>query len=404
MHFSVLDSRYASKLKDLQPILGETNLVYYMSVWALSYAELFQDGLYLPLYDDRENLAKRVALKEVKTKHQIGALIQVLEEDYPDVTFHYGLTSEDLIHNARWTQIHLVLYKINALVRDIEVGIRAFEKSVPFPILAHTHGQPATPVDLGPYLRAKIRKLACVYPEYRLGGSNGQLSILKQVTGNSEFAEFAKLWARKLKHKVPEFEEEINIIYPTAKVGLLQHGPSNEGTMMSAMSLALKYRALARTFWDHCQRKILVIPTGEGQMGSSAMPHKINPILSENAEGCFSNAYHILINGIEANADSRGLRDLSGSVVNRQLSEAFCWIYLGLQSLSQFISSSDYNIENIQKELMANPECMTEYLRYYLQEIEGHTDPYWALKKEPPTNFVQVIKRMKRWKLPFEID
>jgi adenylosuccinate lyase len=397
--FSALDSRYASRLTLLQPIVGEVNFIYFMSLWSLTYAECANPGVYLPLYEDREKLARRVAAKEVATQHQMMALLQVLQEDYPDITFHYGLTSEDIMHNSRWTQIALLIHQLQEVLKEVDAAVREFEKEVPLPILAHTHGQPATPVRLGPYLRAKLRRLNPVYPEYRFGGANGQLTALGFATGLTNFEAVAAAWARGMAGHLGELPK-LQIVTPTPKLGLLQHGPSNEATIMSAISAALKLRSFARALWDHSYRGILTFETSPGQAGSSAMPHKVNnPIDFEQAEGAFSNAYHILLNGLEANADSRGLRDLSNSIVNRQLPEAWVYLYLGAKSLVKGMSKSSYNLSKIKEEIKNHPECLTELLRYYIQAEEHGADPYWELKKHPPNDFEAVIKRMKNWKI-----
>jgi adenylosuccinate lyase len=348
------------------------------------------------MYSDRQALARRVSVKEQVTKHQMVALNQVLEEDYPDVSFHYGLTSEDIMHNARWTQVHLCILVINELLREVEIAIREYEKQLPTAILAHTHGQPATPVFVGPYLRAKCRRIGLVVPEYRLGGSNGQLTALQLISGITDFKPMATAWTKKVLYRLAQLEK-INIVTPTPAQGLLQLGPSNEATLLSGVAVAVKMRALARALWDHCQRKLLLYESGAGQAGSSAMPHKVNPIDFENAEGAFTNAERILLNAFEANSDTRGLRDLSNSIINRQMLEGWAYLYLGLKGLTRGMSKTTYSPDRAVEELRENPECLTEVLRYYLQEKEGLADPYWELKQNPPGDFDETVKRLGTW-------
>jgi len=394
--FSPLDTRYFSMLKEFSSIAGEVNFVYFMHLWSLAYAECTNNETYLPAYENREELYRRVQVKEKVCKHQMVAVLQVLEEDFPDVVFHYGLTSEDIMHNARCTQVVLSINLINLVLKEVEAGIREFEKEVTIPILAHTHGQPATPVRLGPYLRGKAKYLNLVKPEFRLGGSNGQLTALRYASKMTDCKDLAQGWLKKIQQRIDGLEE-IQVCIPNDRIGLLQIGPSNDATFLSGISLVVKMRSLTRALWDHCYRKILFPSSEILQSGSSAMPHKINPIDFENAEGCFSNAYHILLNSFESNVDSRGLRDLSNSVVNRQMIEGWVYLYLGLKSLTKGMSKSSYSIDRILYELRQNPECLTELLRYYMQVEEGRDDPYWDLKKNPPNNFDNTIKRMENW-------
>lgn len=398
MSISSIDGRYSEKLQEVSGFLGEINFVYYMSEWSLSYAECTNENTYLPSYPDKSQLFDRVTNKEKYCHHQMVALKQVLESDFPDVNFHFGLTSEDIMHNARWTQVSILINYIESLLKDIDSEIKKFESQVDSFVLAHTHGQSATPIELGPYLRAKFRRLNIVRPDFRLGGSNGQLTILKMISGKNDFRDFAAKWSNNLLKRVPQLAN-IHIECPNNKIALLQIGPTNEATFASAICIILKARSLARALWDHCQRGILTVDSQKDQAGSSAMPHKVNPIAFENAEGCFSNAYHILLNALEANSDSRGLRDLSNSVVNRNSSDGWVYFYLGLKSLAQGMRSSRYNQEKIISELKSHPECLTELLRYYLICEEDQLDPYWTLKENPPANYETTIARMKNWEL-----
>lgn len=367
-----------------------------MSIWSITYAECTNKEAYLPPYANREDLFERVLRKEQSTKHQMTALIQVLEEDFPNIQFHFGLTSEDIMHNARTTQSLMIIGEIYKKLKDLDSAIKIVEKDIKFPILAHTHGQPATPVELGAYLRAKIRGISLVRPQFRLGGSNGQLTALRYATGIQDFNKLTQTWAKRIKEKMPSIDEFV-IEIPTRKTALLQVGPSNDATFLSGMGLAVKLRALARALWDHAQRKILVISTGLTQTGSSAMPHKVNPIDFENAEGNFSIAYNMLSLAFEANTDTRGLRDLSNSVINRQVLEGWAFLFLGIKGLIKGLHSSQYSSDRIMNELRSNPECLTELYRYYLMTEEGNPDPYFELKNNPPNDFDETLKRMSNW-------
>lgn len=396
MTISCLDSRYQNRIKEILPFLGEEAFIYYMAIWSITYAECTNKDTFLPPYDNKDDLYERVRRKEQATKHQMTALLQVLEEDFPQVQFHFGLTSEDIMHNARTTQISLIMDEIYHKLRDLNHAIKLIEKDIKFPILAHTHGQPATPVKLGPYLRAKIRNISLVKPHFRLGGSNGQLTAFSRATGIDNYGKIVDAWLRRLKEKLPELSDA-KIETPTAKTGLLQVGPSNETSFLSGMGLSVKLRALARALWDHAQRRILIISTGAKQTGSSAMPHKVNPIDFENAEGNFSIAYKMLSLAFEANADTRGLRDLSNSIINRQTLEGWAFLFLGIKSLIKGLHASQYDSENVMQELHNNPSCLTELLRYYLIVEEDNPDPYWELKNNPPVNFEDTLDRMSNW-------
>ena len=117
MTISCLDSRYSNRIKEILPFLGEEAFVYYMALWSITYAESTNSETYLPPYDNKDDLFERVLRKEQATKHQMTALIQVLEEDFPNIQFHFGLTSEDIMHNARTTQMSLIINEIYKKLR-----------------------------------------------------------------------------------------------------------------------------------------------------------------------------------------------------------------------------------------------------------------------------------------------
>ena len=399
---SSLDSRYSAQLTPIKDFLGDEAFVYYMSVWSIAYAEATNKDCFIPLYEDRNELYDRVKRFEVETRHQMTALLRVLEQDYPKVKWHQYSTSEDCMTSARSIQMNLIISKVYDEVRKIEEQIQRLTSSVKFPILEHTHGQPATPVDLAPFLRAKVRDIYLARPNLRLGGSNGQLSIWKKVAeaSNMQF-DAVKLGQRILKRLTEKLGddisfEDVEISVPNDKVGLLQVGPHNDHTYLSAMSLSLKLRALSRTFWSHANRKLLKLHTSKTQTGSSAMPTKVNPINFENSEGCFTIAYQTFTTALEANCDTRGLRDLSNSVVNRQLFDGWAFLYLGIKNLVRGMETSEYSVENCLKELHENPDCLGEYLRYYIQTTEKR-DPYFEIKNNPPVDFNETVSRMPGW-------
>lgn len=398
MMLSSLDSRYSARLSPIKDYLGDEAFVYYMSVWSLAYAEVTNPNTFLPLYENRQELYDRVKRFEIETKHQMTALIKVLELDYPNVRFHFGITSEDCMHNARTLQMNFIITKVFNDMRSIEDQILRLGSSVGFPILEHTHGQPATPIELGPFLRAKMRDVYLARPNYRLGGSNGQLSIWKIVDPKFDALRVGQKLLKRVMEKVKDeiSFDNVEISVPNDRVALLQVGPHNDHTFLSAMSLCLKLRALSRTFWSHAQRKILRLSTTSTQTGSSAMPTKINPISFENAEGCFSIAYQTFTTALEANADTRGLRDLSNSVINRQVLDGWAYLFLGIRGLIRGMETSEYSEEQCLKELHENPDCLGEYLRYYIM-VKSKRDPYFEIKNNPPKDFNETLKRMPGW-------
>ena len=163
-------------------------------------------------------------------------------------------------------------------------------------------------------------------------------------------------------------------------------GPEHALPILVAMSNADVGVGLAQTYWDHASRGVLRLKTGDEQTGSSAMPHKINPIVFEQAEGAFKVAASTFLDLYKSNINSRGLRDLSGSIINRRGLEAWAYLYLGVINLQEGVSTSSYNQDAIKNELRSHPECLTELVRYK-QYMESGSDDYFGLKERPPVDF-----------------
>ncbi len=395
---TALDTRYKDRLKDVSAFLGEENFVLWMSRWSIEYVNMMFN-LNVPHYNDELELFRRVDEYEKITKHQMTALLKVLAEDHPDIKFHWGLTSEDIMHNARWSQASQVISVIYSELERVEVAIEDLADSMGSDILAHTHGQPATPVDCYKYLRGKYALgVGFDFPSFRMGGSNGQLTAWRALFPHLSSEDCAHVWLKAVRTKFfIDKESPICIETPNEFIGLLQHGPSNSECILSCIGSALHLRALARALWDHCYRGVLVVKTEENQTGSSAMPHKVNPLDFEQAEGAFSNAYHIFLGTLEANADSRGLRDLSNSIVNRSLPDAFAYIFLGVSALVRGANNSHYSMTKVTSELEQHPECLSELVRYCRVEKRGELDEtvYKDLKNNPPTDFRRTIEELK---------
>jgi adenylosuccinate lyase len=396
-----LDSRYESKLSELRPFLGDCAFVYYMYLWSVSYAQTFDDSAIN--HSEVSNLSptelySMVRTKESITNHQMTALLQVLAELYPNSRFHSCLTSEDIMHNSRVLQQNLIMAKTKNLMCELSNRLDMLSAPIGFPILEHTHGQPATPVELGPFLKAKIADIKLIRPNYRFGGSNGQLSVFKKFHSELSVEETAQKWIRKMNAYLSEFYQiaESDIVFPMGDKALLQVGPHNDGCYFSLISASLKLRALCRTFWTHASRGILSASKKKGETGSSAMPHKNNPILFENAEGCFTLAAGVFNYTMEANIDTRNLRDLSNSVINRQTTDGFCYFYLGVSGLISGMKEFSYDGSKCFEELRRHPECLSEFLRYYTIQKTGK-DPYVEMRNNPPECFDDAIKTMADW-------
>lgn len=388
--FSPLDDRYRHRLSEIEPFVGERNFLIYMAHWACAWVYARSDTL-IDLEGHYEALVQEAVAQEKITNHQVIGLLNALKklfgEKYP---WHLGLTSEDLIHNARCTQMSFITMRINESLSQVNSLIQKLDN---LEILEFTHGQPATPVRLIPFLSAKLDHRELPLPSFRLGGCNGQLTALRAYSEDDLYS-LAKSYIEAIQIYFPNLI--VDLKYPP-KDNLLQIYPANSDFYTAYMVKSLFLKTFSKTLWDHASRKILKLKVSKEYCGSSAMPHKVNPIHFENAEGCFNNAYAIIQNSLVTNIDTRGLRDLSGSVCNRFGIEGLVWVYLGLDSLISGLKNSSYSLSNIQEEFKRYPECLTELYRYHRYSKEGK-DYYYELKETPVTDYLAAKLEMDLYK------
>lgn len=203
---------------------------YYTAIWAIGYAEAINDGIYLPV----PNLD---AFTDTTT---VGDVIAFLENEHPDICFDYGISKDDILHNGIATQIIFILQKIEDGLR----GVDAFIKVSP----------------IASELRSYLRYLRPIHPDFRLCGSDGALTELKELTGLTSVKTLAKTWLRNVKMKL-EFltGTDAVVVFPTSKQSLMPSGLVNEKTYFSGMSVALSLKNLASVFIDHHQNEILQV-------------------------------------------------------------------------------------------------------------------------------------------------
>jgi hypothetical protein len=311
---SGLDTVYATKLKALNSILGEINFVYFMSVWSIAYAECINEGLYLPHYQDRDDLFRRVLVKRKFEPDLMKALLLVLDEDHPDVTFHFSLGNEDIYHNARYTQICQVLDLLQGKLREVEVGIREYEKQVPIS---------QSKMNLGPFLRGKMRHLSLIKPEFRFGGEDGQLTELKKMAELDNPQSLADAWLKKVQ-KILKSLDLACMFYPTPKVALCNTGPVNDSTYVTCLSVCLNLKNLADELHSHM---------ASGELKAIAKldseHFKTSAINLKTSYELISKLYYI-----SASGRSQKISDFS---------EAWAYLYLGVASVSEGIHKTMYS-------------------------------------------------------------
>jgi len=397
---SPLDGRYSEQIHALRDSFSEQALIFFRvlieiawlrklsmsaeitEVRALTAAEeKFLEEL---LQNFSAEQAARIKTIEETTNHDVKAVEYFLKEEFAKNSLadlrewlHFGATSED-VNNLAYA-LMLKDGMENTLLPELEkVGVNLREKCSAWQdiaMLARTHGQPASPTTLGKaYLNFSARltrQLAMLKKQEYLGKWNG-------ATGNynAHLAAFPEVNWLKISQ---EFVEALGLtwqpvsdqIEPHDFIAEICHGLSRINTILIH---------LARDTWGYIAWGYFTQEVRAGEVGSSTMPHKVNPIDFENAEGNLGLANALLTFFAEKLPITRWQRDLTDSTVLRNLGVAFGHILLSLKSLQKGLGKLKVNTGALQRDLTANPEVLAEAVQTVMRRY-SLPNPYEALKE-----------------------
>ncbi len=290
---------------------------------------------------------------------------------------HFGLTSEDvnnlaygiLIHSAR---SHVLVPAMTSLVSDLKKIATATAKTE---MLALTHGQPATPTTLGKEMMVFVDRLSrqlLQFKQFRmqgkLGGAVGNYSAHKAAYPKVDWESFGTTFIASLGLHPLTHTTQIN---PHDDMAELSHIVFRVNTIGIDLS---------RDIWSYISRGVFGQKVVKGEVGSSAMPHKVNPIDFENAEGNWGLSNALFLHFAAKLPISRMQRDLSDSTVQRSIGVAFGYSLLAISSLRKGLSKLSVNKAVIKAELDAHPEVLAEAIQTVLRK-HGVAGAYEKLKQ-----------------------
>lgn len=392
---SPIDGRYSNYTKLLKHYFSEYALIYYRTYVEITYLSKLSYKLNLLCESEQQTLnsivvnlsmtdVTRIKELEKTTNHDIKAIEYFIGEKCESlglkhiISFiHFGLTSQDINNTA----IPLLLYKYmtNIYHQDIKhiiYSINALAGKWPFiTILAHTHGQPASPTSFGKEFRIF---------SYRL---EKQFNHLKQI----------KYWA-KFGGAVGNFNAH-QVAYPTinwvdfankyiSSIGLNRNQYTTQIDNYENLSMLfdnlirinLILVDMCRDMWSYISMEYLKCKVVENEVGSSTMPHKVNPIQFENAEGNLLMANSILTFLSQKLPVSRLQRDLTDSTVLRNIGVAFGHITIAFKNLMKGLDKIDINLEKINEDLDKNSAVISEAIQTILRK-HNYPNAYEMLKK-----------------------
>lgn len=397
---SPVDGRYRSKVEQLDGYFSEFALIryrvmieirYFTALWELPLPQLAAisagdverlSGIweYFSLED-----AARVKEIEKTTNHDVKAVEYFLKEQFDlrglsafKEFIHFGLTSQDINNTAVPLSIAEALREVyfpaaERMVERLEELAASWKE---IPMLAYTHGQPASPTKLGKEilvfverLRVQLSLLKSLPLYAKFGGATGNLNAHKVAFPSIDWSAFAN---RFVSEKLGLQRSQ----YTTQIAHYDDHGAVFD-TMKRINSILLD---LDRDMWLYISMNYFKQQVKKGEVGSSTMPHKVNPIDFENSEGNLGIANAGFEHLTQKLPVSRLQRDLTDSTVTRFIGVPFAHTLIALESTLRGLGKLLLNREAIDQDLEANQAVVGEAIQTILRR-EGYPHPYEALKE-----------------------
>lgn len=394
---SPIDGRYFRSTEILAPYFSEFGLIRYRVRIEVEYFLMLAKQLpelkgfpateIEPLRDLYRNFSETDAseVKEIEktTNHDVKAVEYFIKKHFDKRKLenfkefiHFGLTSQDINNTAvplslkEFMEAHLLPLLTTTMNSIGELSDRW--KDVP--MLARTHGQPASPTRLGKELKVFMVRLSKQYQhlidiEYsaKFGGATGNFNAHNIAYPQINWLEFADNFVSSL---------GLELSYPTTQIEHYDNFAAQCDALKRINTILIDF---SRDVWQYVAMNYFKQKIKEGEIGSSAMPHKVNPIDFENAEGNLGFANATLEHLAAKLPISRLQRDLTDSTVLRNIGVPLAHIVVALQSLQKGIQKLELNQAAINADLSDNWAVVAEAIQTILRK-EGYPNPYEALK------------------------
>lgn len=402
---SPIDGRYQSKCSALSDYFSEEALMkyrvlveieYFIALCELPLPQLknFDHDLFDRLREiyGHFNSEDALRIKEIEstTNHDVKAVEYFIKEKMDELNIgdskefiHFGLTSQDINNTAVPRSLkdavnEVYLPKIEKIIAILNT-LAADWKNVS--MLAKTHGQPASPTKLGKEfkvfaerLEVQIKQLKQVPYSSKFGGATGNFNAHHVAYPNIDWVNFAN---RFLKEKL-----NVDRSQTTTQIEHYDNLAALFDAMKRINTILVDFN---RDMWTYISMEYFKQRIKEGEVGSSAMPHKVNPIDFENSEGNLGIANAILEHLSAKLPISRLQRDLTDSTVLRNVGVPFGHMLIAFASLEKGLSKILLNEAQFREDLDNNWAVVAEAIQTVLRR-EGYPKPYEALKALTRTN------------------
>tara|TARA_R110000751_G_scaffold8828_25_gene34334 strand:- start:2111 stop:3454 length:1344 start_codon:yes stop_codon:yes gene_type:complete len=402
---SPIDGRYRNKIDSLASYFSEEALIkyrvrveieYFIALCEIPLPQLsnfdnskFNDLRKMYIDFDSEDA---MAIKEIEkvTNHDVKAVEYFIKKEFDKLGLeshkefiHFGLTSQDINNTAiplsikeAMNEVYVpqyleVLNKLTALVKEWEA----------VPMLARTHGQPASPTRLGKEievfavrLEEQFNLLNDIPSAAKFGGATGNYNAHKVAYPQIDWKEIGQKFVQE--------KLGLHHSFPTTQIEHYDHMAALFDCLKRINTIIID---LDRDFWTYVSMDYFKQKIKAGEVGSSAMPHKVNPIDFENSEGNLGIANAIFEHLSAKLPISRLQRDLTDSTVLRNVGVPFGHTLIAFQSTLKGLNKLLLNKEKFEQDLENNWAVVAEAIQTILRR-EAYPNPYEALKGLTRTN------------------
>jgi adenylosuccinate lyase len=402
---SPIDGRYRSKVSELTHFFSEEALIkyrvlveieYFIALCEVPLSQLseFDNTLFASLRAIYSNFSSEDAQKikdiEKVTNHDVKAVEYFIKEKFDALGLqkykefiHFGLTSQDINNTAIPLSIKDALTDVyipsfNSLIEKLKsLAIEWKDISM----LARTHGQPASPTRLGKEievfivrLEEQFKRLQIIPNAAKFGGATGNYNAHKVAYPHIDWKAFGNRFVNQ--------QLGLHHSFPTTQIEHYDHMAALFDCMKRINTIIID---LDRDIWTYVSMDYFKQKIKAGEVGSSAMPHKVNPIDFENSEGNLGIANAIFEHLSAKLPISRLQRDLTDSTVLRNVGVPFGHTLIGFSATLKGLNKLLLNKDKFEKDLENNWAVVAEAIQTILRR-EGYPNPYEALKGLTRTN------------------
>jgi len=394
---SSIDGRYRKQVQHLDEYFSEYALIKYRVLVEIEYLFLLSKKKFFKLSDKATKHLNKIKadfgledaqeIKQIEytTNHDVKAVEYFIKQELEKIGekdvkewVHFALTSQDINNTAiplLWK--HALEFEYLPALLNLNKELRLLaEQWENIPMLARTHGQPASPTKLGKELMVFVERIAVQVDQLitipasaKFGGATGNFNAHHIAFPKNDWIKFAN-----------EFVEDILGLQRVQFSTQIEHYDNLAASFDCMKRINTILIDLCRDLWTYISMDYFKQRIKKGEVGSSAMPHKVNPIDFENAEGNLGLANALFEHLAAKLPISRLQRDLTDSTVLRNVGLPFAHTILSFKSIEKGVNKLVLNDEKIYQDLDNNWAVVAEAIQTILRR-EKYPNPYEALKE-----------------------